>query len=82
MNQQTQVKNVKVKSRAERLLCETAQLTELPERKNGFGNLFLQFDNLARNLAVVGGLVLVMLAVRNSSLRTAGSAVPIPCTAG
>ena len=73
MNQQTQVKNVKIKSRAERLLCETAQITELSERKNRFGNWFLQFDNLVRNLAVVGGLVLVMLAVRNSSLPQAQS---------
>ena len=73
MNQQTQVKNVKVKSRAERLLREAAQITELPERKNRLGNWFLQLDNLVRNLAVVGGLVLVMLAVRNSSLPQAQS---------
>lgn len=73
MNQQTQVRNVKVKSRAERLLAEEAQLTELPVRKKQFGNWFLQFDNLVRNLAVVGGLVLVMMAVRNSSLPQAQS---------
>ena len=73
MNQQTQVKNVKIKSRAERLLHENAQLTKLPERKNSFGNFFLQFDSLVRNLAVVGGLVLVMLAVRNSGVPQAQS---------
>jgi len=73
LNQQTQVKSVKVKSRAERLLNETAQVTELPERKNSFGTYFLQLDQLVRNLAVVGGLVLVLIAVRNSTLPEAQS---------
>lgn len=73
MNQQTQVKSVKVKSRAERLLFDTVQVIELPERKKGFGRWFLQFDSLVRNLAVVGGLVLVMIAIRNSSLPQAQS---------
>ena len=73
MNQQTQVKCVKVKSRAERLLNEAVQVTELPERKNSFGTYFLQLDRLVRNLAVVGGLVLVLIAVRNSTLPQAQS---------
>lgn len=73
MNHQTQVRELKVKHKAERLLCETPQVTELPESKSTFGSYFLQLDHLVRNLAVVGGLVLVMVAVRNSSMPQAQS---------
>ena len=73
MNQQTQVKNMKVKTKATRLLNEPAQLTELPKRTTGWGTRFLQLDQLVRNLAVVGGLVLVVVAVRNSSIPEAQS---------
>lgn len=73
MNQHTHVKNIKVKSRAERLLRQSSELIELPERKNSWGDRFLQLDRLVRNLAVVGGLVLVVIAVRNSSIPEAQS---------
>ena len=73
MNQQTQVKSVRVKSRAERLVQQPAQVIELPEKKKSLGTWFLQLDRLVRNLAVVGGLVLVIAAVRNSSIPEAQS---------
>lgn len=73
MNHQTEVKNLRVKSRAERLLRESAQFETIPVRKNGLGTWLLQLDSLVRNLAVVGGLVLVVIAVRNSSLPEAQS---------
>ena len=66
MNQQTQVNQIKLRTRAERLKGETSKYIELPEQKNSFGHFFLRLDALVRNLAVVGGLVLVMIAVRNS----------------
>jgi len=73
LNQQTQVNSVKVKSRAARLVKETVQTMEIPEKKNTFGTYFLQLDRLVRNFAVVGALVLVLIAVRNSSLPEAQS---------
>lgn len=73
MNQQTHVKSMKVKSRAARLMDEPAQLIELPARESSWSARFLQFDKLVRNLAVVGGLVLVIIAVRNSTIPEAQS---------
>lgn len=73
MNHQTQVTNMKVRTRAERLMEKSAQWTELPERETNWGTRFLKLDRLARNLAVVGGLVLVLIAVRNSSMPEAQS---------
>jgi len=52
---------------------EGSQVEELPECKHRPGNYFLQFDQLVRNLAVVGGLVLVLVAVRNSGAPQAQS---------
>lgn len=73
LNQQTQIKRIRVKSRAERLLDKTAELVELPERERTFGMRFLQLDRLVRNFAVVGGLVLVITAVRSSDVPEAQS---------
>jgi len=52
---------------------QTAQVIELPERTNGIGKHLLKVDQLVRNLAVVGGLVLVVIAVRNSTIPQAQS---------
>ena len=43
----------------------SAQLSELPKRKSGW-QAFLQPENLSRNLAVVGCLALVVLALNQS----------------
>lgn len=67
MNQQTQVKNVRVRSRAARLAEMAAAQTrveELPPRRS-FGEVFLKVDHLARDLMVVGCLFLVVVAVKN-----------------
>lgn len=70
MNQQTQVHNVKIRSRASRLQEPSnpiSKAVELPERK-GWGNWWLKADRLLRDLAVAGGLFLVVIAARNASL--------------
>jgi len=73
LNQQTRVRNIKVKSKAVRLMEEPSQLIELTPRESGWGKRVLQLDRLVRDLAVVGCLVLVVVAVRNSSLPEAQS---------
>ena len=73
---QTQVRNMKVKSRAARLevpLGESARVEELPRRGHDLGKKLLRLDQLARNLAVVGCLFLVVVAVRNTSAPEAQS---------
>lgn len=73
---QTQVRNMKVKSRAARLeapLVETARVEELPRRGHGLGKKLLRLDQLARNVAVVGCLFLVVVAVRNTAAPEAQS---------
>ncbi len=68
MNRQTQVKNMKVKSEPSLLSdrVETgATLTEYP-KEAGWGKRLLQTDKLIRNLAVVGGLLLTLVAVKNA----------------
>lgn len=65
--------NIKVRSRAARLEQETiTHPTEWPKEKS-WGKTLLQLDKLGRNLAVVGGLFLVVVAVRNSTLPEAQS---------
>lgn len=68
MDKQTQVRNVKVRQRASRLespLFHLTQAEELPPEKSWFSSL-MQFDQLARNLAVVGVLLVMVVAVRNA----------------
>lgn len=73
LNRQTQVTNIKVRSRAARLEQATiTHPTEWPKEKS-WGKALLQLDKLGRNLAVVGGLFLVVVAVRNSTLPEAQS---------
>lgn len=68
MNQHTQVKEIKVRSRTEKWMKTTAELTEWEEEPRGFGAAFLRLDRLVRNFAVVAGLVLVTVAVRSSNV--------------
>lgn len=72
MEHQTQVRSVKVKSRAARLQQEQSRAVELPQ-KPGWGQTFLQLDRLARNLVVVGCLFMVVVAVKNTSMPQAQS---------
>lgn len=65
---ETKTKNISVKTRKEPLNGSVAELISMPERENRFGTRFLQLDRLVRNFAVVGGLVLVMIAVRSSNV--------------
>ena len=63
MDKQTQVRNVKVRQRASRLespLFHLTQAEELPPEKSRFSSL-MQFDQLARNLAVVGVLLVMVV---------------------
>jgi len=73
LNRQTKVSDIKVRSRAVRL--EKTVITRPTEYnpKKTWGNMLLQLDKLGRNLAVVGGLFLVVLAVRNSTIPEAQS---------
>ncbi len=59
---------MQVKSKTSRLLKQPAELVELPVRKADWGIRFLQLDSLVRNFVVVGGLVLVLVAVKNSTV--------------
>ena len=75
MSNQTQVKNMRVKSRAARLMetsMEQNAVEELPQRKR-FGETFLKLDRFVRDLAVVGCLFLVVMAVRNVSTEESQS---------
>ena len=69
MDKQTQVRNVKVRQRASRLespLFHLTQAEELPPEKSWFSSL-MQFDQLARNLAVVGALLIGMNSIAGMS---------------
>lgn len=72
MNRQTQVSNVKVRTRAARLEESITRPTEWKPKKT-WGQKLLQLDQLARNLAVVAGLFLVVVAVRNTTAPEAHS---------
>ena len=68
MNQQTKVKAIKIKPKATRLMEQPSDLIELTPRDGAWKQRFRYSDRLVRNLAVVGCLVLIVTAVRNSSL--------------
>lgn len=68
MTSKTNVNHIRIRSKAKRLTAERPIVTELPVRETNWGIRILQLDRLVRNLVFVGGLVLVMVAVRNSSL--------------
>ena len=70
MNAQTKVKSIRLKKEA---IVKTACAEELPEQQHEWQVRFLQLDKLVRNLAVVGGMVLVLVALRNSSAPEAKS---------
>lgn len=72
MNRQTQVKSIRVRSRAARLEGERIQPTEWTPKKS-WGRRIVQLDRLARNMAVVAGLFLLVVAVRNSTAPEAQS---------
>ena len=75
LNHQTQVHQVKVRSRASRLkepMQSSVSPAEIPCQAS-WGKKLLQADRLMRNLAVTGGLFLVVAAVRNVSLPEAQS---------
>ncbi len=68
MDQHTQVKEIKVRSRTEKWMKTSAELTEWEEEPHSFGAAFLCLDRLVRNFAVVAALVLVTVAVRSSNV--------------
>ena len=75
MNQQTQVKNMKVRSRAARLQepgHPTVRVEEWPQRKGWLQSL-VRWEQLGRNLVVVGCLFMVVVAVRNTETHQAQS---------
>lgn len=71
MNRQTTVKSMKLKT-AETPKPTGSELTEKPAR-GGFGAAVLKGDRLLRNLAVAGGLALLVVAIRNADLPQAQS---------
>ncbi|MEG0048575.1 MAG: M23 family metallopeptidase [Clostridia bacterium] len=70
MNQQTQVKSMKVKPEKQ-LLSDAAEtgatLIDYPPEQS-WGKKLLRADRLIRNLAVVGGLLLTLVAVKNAGM--------------
>ena len=75
MNRQTQVRNIKVKSEPTLLSDReetSATLIDYP-KESGWGKRLLQTDKLIRNLAVVGGLLLTLVAVKNAGAPQAQS---------
>lgn len=70
LNQSTKVHQVKVRSRASRLqepLKPSVKPLELPSRER-WGKAWLKADRLMRDLAVAGGLFLVVVAAKNATL--------------
>jgi len=85
LDEQTRVNRIRIRSGQERLRIETtheekqtsATLIELPSRPTGLRSFF-QPDQLVRNLATVGCLALVVLAlhsIRNDETQTVFSAL-------
>lgn len=75
LNGQTQIKNMRVRERKETLITENQPLTEAvdwPERAD-WGVRVLRADRLVRNLAVVGAMVLTVVAVKNAGTPEAQS---------
>lgn len=70
MDQQTQVKNVKVRSRAERLKSVEKQDSRVVEVKTEghWTKKLFRLESLGRNLVVTGCLFMVVVAVKNTQL--------------
>lgn len=74
MDEQTRINQIQVRQQRkwiqpplqENVFSTSAQLIELPKRKEGLRK-WLQPENLGRNLALVGCLALVMLALQQSN---------------
>ncbi|NLO86866.1 MAG: M23 family metallopeptidase [Clostridiales bacterium] len=75
MEHQTQVRNMRVKDEKS-LLSEriqtSATLVEYP-KESSWGKRLLQTDKLIRNFAVVGGLLLTLVAIKNTGQPQAQS---------
>jgi len=65
----TNVRKIDVKAPKTTINMTKPEVIELPARETSFGMRFLQLDRLVRNFAVVGSLVLVMIAVRSSNME-------------
>ena len=72
MKKQTHVNSIKIKPKAMRLMETTEKLIEFEPEISGLRK-YLSFDELVRNLSLVGCLVLVVVALRNSTLPQAQS---------
>jgi len=75
LNQQTQVKNMKVRSRAARLeesAVPHIQVEELPKPR-GWAQRLIRWEQLGKNLVVVGCLFMVVVAVKNTETPQAQS---------
>ncbi len=72
MNEKTTVKSMRVKKTDSAAVKQNWELTEQPKR-TGFGAALLKGDKLIRDLAVVGGLMLLVVAIRNAELPQAQS---------
>ena len=74
LEQKTRTHQMKIKSKATRLRQEYINpVIELPHRKQSICQRFLKLDSLVRNLVVAGGLALVVIAIRNSTMTQAQS---------
>lgn len=75
MEKQTQVKNVRIRDKNGSLESPLFQMTQAEEitQKKGWLEALLQFDQLARNLAVVGVLFALVVAVRSAGTEQAQS---------
>lgn len=69
LESKTKVRKIDVKAQKTKINIPTPEVIELPEREISFGTRFLQLDRLVRNFAVVGSLVLVMIAIRSSNME-------------
>ncbi len=72
MEKKTSVNSIKIKPKAMRLMESTPKVVEFVPESRGLNKL-LSLDLLVRNLAVVGCLVLVAVALKNSTLPQAQS---------
>jgi len=76
MEHQTRVTNMKLRTRQELErpeMRESMQPVELPKKERGWAVRFLHADLLVRNLAVVGVLLLTVIALRTSPSTQAQS---------
>ncbi len=73
MNQETRVNQIQIKPKQLKNESSPVEVVELPERKSEWGIRFFQFDSLMRNFAIVGVLVLVLIAMKNTTSPEAQS---------